>query len=91
MEDIRMCGGWVLTSKINGSSIFLPAAGYNDEGTLESVGSYGGYWSSTLYTNDPNDAKSTSATLVASTRTAAFADTMDGPFALFWVSKFVFA
>lgn len=61
MEDIRMCGGWVLTSKINGSSIFLPAAGYNDEGTPESVGSYGGYWSSTLYTNDPNDAKSTSA------------------------------
>ena len=53
--------GCVLTSKINGSSIFLPAAGYYDEGTLESVGAYGGYWSSTLYTSYPNDAKGTSA------------------------------
>ena len=30
----------------NGNSIFLPAAGYMDEGTLGDAGLYGGYWSS---------------------------------------------
>lgn len=34
----------------NGNSIFLPAAGYMFEGTLNKAGSYGDYWSSSLDT-----------------------------------------
>ena len=37
----------------NGNSIFLPAAGYMTEGTLISAGSYGSFWSSSLYTDGP--------------------------------------
>ena len=33
----------------NGNSIFLPAAGYKGERGLTNAGSYGDYWSSTLY------------------------------------------
>ena len=33
----------------NGGSIFLPAAGDFRDGSLQRVGSYGGYWSSTYY------------------------------------------
>lgn len=33
----------------NGNSIFLPAAGYRNYRSLNSVGSYGNYWSSSLY------------------------------------------
>ena len=42
--------GGKFTSKINGNSIFLPAAGYRDGSDLIGVGSYGYYWSSTKYT-----------------------------------------
>ena len=38
--------GYKLTSKINGNSIFLPAAGYRNGTSLYSVGSYGYYYSS---------------------------------------------
>jgi len=38
----------------NGNSIFLPAAGYRDDGSLRNAGSYGHYWSSSLYTVGPN-------------------------------------
>ena len=41
--------GYVVTSKINGSSIFLPASGYRYDGYLGSHGSHGYYWSSTRY------------------------------------------
>ena len=37
----------------NGNSIFLPAAGYRNHGGLNNAGSYGYYWSSSLYTDDP--------------------------------------
>lgn len=37
----------------NGNSIFLPAAGYMDEGSLRSAGSYGYYWSGSLDTDGP--------------------------------------
>ena len=37
----------------NGNSIFLPAAGYMDEGTRYDAGSVGLYWSSSLYSDDP--------------------------------------
>ena len=42
--------GWKFTSKINGNSIFLPAAGYRENSRLTSVGESGFYWSGTLYT-----------------------------------------
>jgi hypothetical protein len=38
----------------NGNSIFLPAAGYVNGGTLRSAGSNGYYWSSSLNTDNPN-------------------------------------
>ena len=36
----------------NGNSIFLPAAGWMDEGTLYDAGSFGFCWSSSLYSGD---------------------------------------
>ena len=38
----------------NGNSIFLPAAGAMDEGTLYYAGSDGSYWSSSLFTSTPD-------------------------------------
>lgn len=46
--------GRLITSKSNGASLFLPAAGYRNEGSLFSAGSWGGYWSRSLFTNDSN-------------------------------------
>ena len=40
----------------NGNSLFLPAAGYRYDGSLDYVGINGYYWSSTLDTGDPNRA-----------------------------------
>ncbi|MBO7562861.1 MAG: Ig-like domain-containing protein [Bacteroidales bacterium] len=40
--------GYLVTSKINGNSIFLPAAGYHIGPVLEAAGSIGEYWSSSL-------------------------------------------
>ncbi len=48
--------GYMVTSKKNGNSIFFPAAGYRDFDSLRTVGSYGCYWSSSLYTDFPIDA-----------------------------------
>jgi len=45
--------GRLITSKKNGESIFLPAAGCIGEFSLL-AGSYGEYWSSTLYADDIN-------------------------------------
>ena len=44
--------GYKVTSKINGSSIFLPAAGYRLGATLKAAGNYGYYWSSTPFSNN---------------------------------------
>lgn len=41
--------GRKITSKSNGNSIFLPAAGYRSDDDLYIAGSYGYYWSSSLY------------------------------------------
>ncbi len=40
----------------NGKSVFLPAAGLRDGSELYDAGSYGGYWSSSLYTGNPGSA-----------------------------------
>ena len=48
--------GYKVTSKSNGNSIFLPAAGYRYDSSLRSAGSYGIYWSSSLDTGSPSDA-----------------------------------
>lgn len=41
--------GYNVTSKINGTSIFIPAAGYRDNEKIYDVGSSGTYWSSETY------------------------------------------
>lgn len=47
--------GYKVTSKINGNSIFLPAALYRDGVRVNSHGTYCGYyWSSSLVTVDPS-------------------------------------
>ena len=46
--------GYRVTSKTNGNSIFLPAAGYRLSSALYYAGSFGYYWSSSLDTDDPN-------------------------------------
>jgi hypothetical protein len=45
--------GYKVTSKKNGNSIFLPAAGCRYDSSLYGAGSSGYYWSSSLYTDDP--------------------------------------
>lgn len=45
--------GCKVTSKSNGNSIFLPAAGYRYDSSLDYAGSRGYYWSSSLYTDSP--------------------------------------
>ncbi|MBR5323603.1 MAG: SUMF1/EgtB/PvdO family nonheme iron enzyme [Muribaculaceae bacterium] len=42
--------GYKVTSNVNGNTIFLPAAGFRDNGDLYDAGSHGYYWLSSLYT-----------------------------------------
>ena len=46
--------GWKITSKTNGNSIFLPAAGNCGSSSLTNEGSYGYYWSRALFTSRPS-------------------------------------
>ena len=48
---INGVSGRKFTSKKNGNSIFIPAAGYCSDGSVGGVGSYGGVWSSSLGTS----------------------------------------
>ena len=48
--------GYKVTSKKNGNSIFLPAAGYRGNSGLRNAGSYGNYWSSSLSTSGSSGA-----------------------------------
>ena len=50
--------GRKITSKENGNSIFLPAAGYRRNISLYGAGSSGEYWSRTLNSDDPSYAGS---------------------------------
>ena len=49
--------GYSVTSKVNGNSIFLPAAGYRDHTDVVFANYNGDYWSSTFYADDPNFAR----------------------------------
>ena len=48
--------GYKVTSKKNGNSIFLPAAGYRRDSSLYYAGSLGYYWSSSLHAYYTSDA-----------------------------------
>ena len=48
--------GYLVTSKKNSNSIFLPASGFRYDSSLDVVGSIGYFWSSSLYENDSSDA-----------------------------------
>ena len=48
--------GRIVTSNINGNSIFLPAAGSRNDESLGDAGYYGRYWSSSLFTGFPDNA-----------------------------------
>lgn len=45
---INNVNGWKFTSKTNGNSIFIPAAGYCSNGSEQYVGRYGNVWTSSL-------------------------------------------
>jgi len=49
--------GYKVTSKTNGRSIFLPAAGYRGGSSLSLAGESGGYWLSSLGVVDPSLAR----------------------------------
>lgn len=49
-----MCGQLFTAS--NGNSLFLPAAGYHEESWWNCMDYFGHYWSSSLYTTNPNHA-----------------------------------
>lgn len=51
---INGINGCKVTSRINGNSIFLPAAGCRYGASVYNVGSSGYYWSSSLYESNPN-------------------------------------
>lgn len=48
--------GYKVTSKLNGNSIFLPAAGYRSDSSLKRTGTYGCYWSASLCEESAVDA-----------------------------------
>ena len=66
MEELKNRCTWTWTSQSgvkgykvtgpNGNSIFLPTAGYCGGSSRNSVGEYGGYWSSTPYESDTDNA-----------------------------------
>ena len=43
--------GRIFTSKVNGNSVFFPAAGHCLNSSVYSVGSYGYYWSASWYSS----------------------------------------
>ena len=56
LETLNGVDGRRFTSKTNGNSIFVPAAGYCSNGSVDDVGSYGGLWSSSLDESSSRDA-----------------------------------
>lgn len=58
-DDMNGSGiaGRIGVSKVNGKVIFLPAPGYSDYGRRSYEGINGYYWSSSLYSRNPDDAR----------------------------------
>ena len=56
--QVNGVNGRKITSKSNGNSIFLPAAGYRIATGLDGAGSYGYYWSRLLSASYPSNAGS---------------------------------
>ena len=54
-ETLNGVNGRRFTSKTNGNSIFVPAAGICSDGSVNNVGSYGYYWSSSLNESIPRN------------------------------------
>ena len=53
--QVNSVNGWKFTSKTDTSKyIFIPAAGYCDNGSVHNVGDYGSVWSSSLYASGPS-------------------------------------
>lgn len=50
--------GYKVTSKKNGNSIFLPAAGWKDDSAVNDQNNSGYYWLALPHPNDPNQARS---------------------------------
>ena len=50
--------GYKATSKKNGNSIFLPAAGWKDDSAVNDQNNSGYYWLALPHPNDPNQARS---------------------------------
>ena len=55
-SDGSSISGYQVTSVKNGNSIFLPASGHRNNGSLNGHGAKGYYWSSTLYSGDAYNA-----------------------------------
>ena len=55
--NLESTNGYKVYCFESGNSIFLPAAGFRVNYELSSVGSTGDYWSSSLYTGDPDSAR----------------------------------
>ena len=52
--QVNGVNGYKFTSKTDETKyIFFPAAGYFSNGSVDSVGTYGDVWSSSLYTSNP--------------------------------------
>ena len=54
--QVNGVSGMTFTSKVNGNSIFVPAAGECYQGSFEYVGQYGNLWSSSLNESDLRNA-----------------------------------
>ena len=54
-ETLNGVNGMRFTSKINGNSIFVPAAGYCNYGSVYNIGSFGHLWSSSLKESNPRN------------------------------------
>lgn len=54
-ETLNGVKGKRFTSKTNGNSVFVPAAGFGDDGSFSFVGSNGYLWSSSINESNPSD------------------------------------
>ena len=53
-NNIEGLNGRVFTSKVNGNTLFMPAAGYYDGSRIDNIGFDGSFWSSSLELDAPD-------------------------------------